>query len=226
MKTKILRIASHTFTCLCFASLIIESLLLLFFSDAAARHPHGALDKLNISLMITFLVSLVIVIFIGDKWDESAPSKGKQPRKRRTSAPWRISLFGHYVKVRPNFFWVLGILFGSYFVLSGKFFVNLQEFNHAFKWCVILFIPAYIFIYKGISAIFFKKPKNFDHMTYMGFTWRNDVEMYFIGVLGGVVVAFIIKGVIALFQTFAGFLSLCVIILLLTVFISSKTIKK
>jgi len=64
---KILGYVHNVFVVTCISSFFIELILLFFFSDAAARHPKGVLDTINISLICIFFFSLLIIIIIPEE---------------------------------------------------------------------------------------------------------------------------------------------------------------
>jgi hypothetical protein len=227
MKTKILNFLikmRNILLIILVSGMILEVILRLLFSF---------LDKEDwriynyASAVIALLIVLMFLL------PENQKEKDKKKRTRRTRSPWRIILFGRYVKVRPSFFFILGMFCLIYSVLSLFLFEDIENFNKTFRWLSVLFIPAYIFIYKGISALFFKPKKDFDYLVYNGFTWRDDVERYVLGIIGGFLICIIIgiifllmQGIVSLYKTYSGFLVLYLSLMLLIIFLSSKTIKK
>jgi hypothetical protein len=211
MKTKVLKLlayASRVFTCICISSFVIELILLVFFSDNAARHPKGTLDTINISLMGVFFFSLAMIILIPEELSKYIPEKVKKPRKPRKKGPLQIRLFGRYYPARPLFFVVLGTVCMLYCILSLPF-DSIGKFDKIFRICTFAFVPVYPLIYYACSKIYrvLSKSKRDDDYD---FEAGHDAAMYVIGLIIGIgifmilgflslilfVVIWIVKGVI------------------------------
>jgi len=190
MKEKILNFlvhVNHVFTVVCISSLIIEVILLFFFSDAAARHPKGFLDRTNIILIFVFFFSLVMVIFLPEEKRENTPSENdiKEPtffnRKIRSRG---VEIY----LVRLGFFALLGFICGVLFILSGLLWFD--EWGIYGKWFRILSV-LFILIYPSIRGIFIKNYLRWSICI-------PEMVSYCIGGMGGLAVGIAVVIVMAL----------------------------
>lgn len=155
MKTKILKFlvhVNHVFTVLCLSSLVIELVLLFFFSDAAARHPKGFLDRTNIILLCTFFFSLAMIIFLPEEMKENTHSENNI--KEPTFFNRKIKSSGVDIRlIRLGLFVLLGFICGILFILSGLLWF--EEWGIYGKWFRFLEV-LFIIIYPAIRGIFIK----------------------------------------------------------------------